>query len=231
MNTPDNAPDRQYRVDFATVRADWPLFLLLAIDFGYGLVSLPMMPAEVPTHWGLSGAPDQYGPAWVNALVLPAIGLLLYLSLLALPLIDPLRRNYALFTDTLRFVRWLLVLFAIGLHVVVVRVSLDHAIEVDFAVRLGVALLIVALGNRMGTMRRNFFIGIRVPWTLSSEEVWNRTHRMAGRLWVVGGIGLVAAAFLPAKLGMTVFTTLIVILVAVPVLYSWRLYRRIANGA
>ena len=215
--TVTTTPDPQYRVDATTLRADWPLLVLLAADFIYGFVLWPSMPAIVPTHWGLSGAPDGYGPAWIVALGLPATTLATYALLLFLPLADPHRRNYALFADTVRFVRWLLVLFMVGLHVVLVRAALGADIDVGFVVRLGLALLFVLLGNRMGRMRQNFFIGIRVPWTLSSEEVWNRTHRFAGRLWVAGGLAMIVAAFLPSRPGAAAFMAIVIVLVAVPI--------------
>lgn len=222
-------PERQYRVDAATLRGDWPLLVLLAADIVYGLLMWPSMPEIVPTHWGISGEADGYGPAWIIALGLPATALATYALLLFLPLIDPRRRNYALFEDTVRFLRWLLVLSTIGLHVVLVRVALGADIDVDFVIRLGVALLFTLLGNRMGRMRQNFFIGIRVPWTLSNEEVWNRTHRFAGRLWVVGGLAMIAAAFLPPPAGVAVFVAVATVLVVVPIVYSWRVHREVGE--
>ena len=229
MSTNEKSVERGYRVDGAMLRADWPLLVLMIADLAYGLWSWSAMPERVPVHWGLSGEPDRFGPAWVNAIGMSVLAFALYALMLLLPLIDPRRRNYALFEDTVRFVRWLIVLFAIGMHVVLVRVSLGSDLQMDFVVRLGVALLFLLLGNRMGRMRQNFFIGIRVPWTLSSEEVWNRTHRMAGRLWVVGGLGMVLSAFLPAPVGIAVFGAIVAVLVIVPIVYSWRIHRQLGD--
>ncbi len=219
--------ERDYRVDSAALRGDWPLLLLLAADIAYGFIMWPSMPEVVPTHWGISGQADGYGPAWIIALGLPAMSLATYALLLFLPLIDPRRRNYALFGGTVRFVRWLVALFLIGLHFVLVRVALGDDMDVAFVIRLGIALLFTLLGNQMGRMRQNFFIGIRVPWTLSSEEVWNRTHRLAGRIWVAGGLAMIAAAFLPPPIGVMVFVAIAVVLAVVPIVYSWWIYRDI----
>jgi uncharacterized membrane protein len=230
MNTPESEPAPRYRIDGALLMRDLPLLALLLLDFGYGAYSLSGMPAQVPIHWGIDGTPDRYGPAWVNALLIPAIGVGTYLLMLVLPLIDPRRRNYGLFGDTLRFFRWTLVLFAIGLHVTLVQVSLGSEVAVDFVVRLGIALLFVALGNHMGRLRQNWFIGIRVPWTLANEEVWNRTHRAAGRLWVIGGLLLVGAAFLPPRSGAMALGAVLAVLVVVPIVHAWVLHRRIAGA-
>jgi len=218
-----------YRVGRDTLKGDAPLLAILLADLVYGLLSLRALPARVPVHWGASGEVDGWGPPWMNALLPPAIAAGLYLLFLFVPLVDPRRKSYALFPDTLRFFRWLIVLGLVGLHVVLVRVSLGDAIRVDFVVRLGIGLLFAALGNRFGKLRQNFFFGIRVPWTIMNEEVWNRTHRMAGRLWVAGGLLLAAAAFLPPRPGIAAFVVVTVVLVAVPVLHSYVLYRRIAG--
>lgn len=222
-------PERDYRVDATALRGEWPLLLLLAADIAYGFLIWPSMPEIVPTHWGISGQPDGYGPSWIIALGLPATTLAIYALQLFLPLIDPRRRNYALFEGTLRAVRWLVALLMIGLHFVLVRVSLGDDMDVDFVVRLGIALLFTLLGNQMGRMRQNFFIGIRVPWTLSNEDVWNRTHRFAGRIWVVGGLAMIAAAFLPTPIGNAVLAAIAVVLVVVPIVYSWWIYRDIGE--
>ena len=230
MNANEKMVEREYRVDGAMLRADWPLLVLMAADLVYGVVSWSAMPERVPVHWGLSGQPDGFGPAWVNAIGMSLLAFALYALLLFLPLVDPRRRNYALFGDTVRFVRWLVVLFAIGMHVMLVRVSLGSELQVDFIVRLGIALLFLALGNVMGRLRQNYFIGIRVPWTLSNEEVWNRTHRMAGRMWVVGALGMIVSAFLPAPVGMAAFVAIVLVLVVVPIVYSWRIHRQVGGA-
>jgi immunity protein, SdpI family len=228
MDEKEHVPPAPYHVDRATVRPDLPLLLILLVDLVYGLYSLGKMPERVPVHWGMGGQVDRYGPAWMNALLFPGITIAVYLLLLYLPLIDPRRRNYALFADTLRFFRWAIVLLLVGAHVVIVRASLGSSISVDFAARLGMGLLFAALGNRFGTLRQSFFFGIRVPWTISNEEVWNRTHRAAGRLWVAGGLVMAAAAFLPAVPGMVVLVGGLIILSVVPIVHSYLLYRRLA---
>lgn len=230
MTTSTHETESRYRIDGALLRSDLLLLVLLLLDMAYGIYVLGAMPAQVPVHWGLDGVPDDYGPAWMNALLIPAMAAGVYVLMLLLPLIDPRRRNYGLFIDTLRLFRWALVLAMIGLHITVVQASLGSDIAVDFVVRLGVALLFVALGNSMGKLRQNWFIGVRVPWTLSNEEVWNRTHRAAGRLWVVGGLVLAAAAFLPPESGTVAMGIVLSVMVIVPIVHAWRLHRRIVGA-
>lgn len=216
-----------YRVDRATLLGDLPIIAALVGDLAFGLWAWSRMPARVPVHWGVSGQPDRWGAPWENALLMPLIGIAVYLLLLFLPLIDPRRASYALFGGTLRLFRAVLALFSVALHVAVTLASLGHAVDVGTLVRVEVPLLFILLGNQMGRLRHNWFVGIRVPWTLESEEVWNRTHRMAGPVWVTGGFAAFAGAFLPPIPGMVVFLSVLAVLIVVPIVYSYRLYHRL----
>ena len=96
----------------------------------------------------------------------------------------------------------------------------------ELAMRLGIPMLFVALGNRFGKLRHNYFFGIRTPWTLANEDVWQKTHRMGGTLWVVGGLIQMAAAFLPSRVGLAVAGAVFVAMVVGPIVYSYRISRR-----
>jgi uncharacterized membrane protein len=230
MNVPETDAPAPYAVNRATLRHDAPILVLLALDLVFGLVVFSRLPERVPVHWGLSGQPNGWGPAWMNAVLLPGVACAVYALLLFIPLIDPSRRNYALFGDTVHFFRGVIVTFLVGLHVLVVLASFGEKVDIGLAMRIGVPLLLVAIGNRFGRLRHNFFFGIRVPWTLANEEVWNRTHRMAGRLWVVGGLLLVPAALLPPAPGLAVFVSGMLVLSIVPIVYSAVIFRKLPSG-
>lgn len=208
------------------MRKEWPLLLLLLADLALMLWALPQMPREVPIHWNIQGEVDDYGPGWVNAVLPAALAWVLYLGTRYLPLIDPKRAAYDKFSGSMRLIRWSLVLLAMAMHVSLVLVSLGHPVAVPFIIRLATALLFVVLGNEMGRLRQNYFVGIKLPWTLASEDNWNRTHRLAGRIWVAGGLIQVAAAFLPGTWGAVVFGAVLVAMIGVPIIYSYRLYRQ-----
>jgi uncharacterized membrane protein len=94
-------------------------------------------------------------------------------------------------------------------------------------VQLGVGALFIILGNYMGKLKHNYFMGIRTPWTLASEEVWYRTHRMAGPFWVIGGLLFIATSFLTT--GLLAKTILIIIfgIIAIPIVYSYVIFKRL----
>jgi len=221
-----------YRVDRALLVRDWPVLLLLAADVVFGLAIWPRLPVRVPTHFGFDGTPNGWGPPWVDAILLPGMTIGIYLLMLLLPLLDPRRANYARFPTTLRVFRFSLTGLFVAIHVVLVRASFGAVVNSAY-IQVAVALLFIVLGNSLGRVRFNYFFGVRTPWTLNNEEVWNATHRLTARLWVVCGVVLIPAAFLSGALGLAARIGLIAIMVVVPVVYSFMVYRRrvdMANG-
>lgn len=222
-----------YRVDRGICRTDWPLWLILAADVIFGLDALSKMPARVPVHWDLAGHPTGWGPAWMNALMMPAMAVAIYLLVVFLPLADPRRRNYVLFPSMLRVLRFCLPLMIVVIHVCVVLQTLHWGVTGAFGalvVRLVVPLLWIVLGNYLPQVRFNYFVGVRTPWTLDSESVWTATHRLAGPVFVICGLIGVLGAFLPPGPGLVVLIAATAGAVFVLVIYSWQLSRRISKG-
>lgn len=93
----------------------------------------------------------------------------------------------------------------------------------------GTALLFVVVGNVLGQIRPNFFVGIRVPWTLADEEVWRRTHRLAARVWVLGGLACLALAPVQAPWSPHAFVACLSVMGLAPVVYSYAIFRRLRN--
>jgi uncharacterized membrane protein len=224
-----NAPEPVYRVDRGLLKGDAPLLAILLADFAFGLWALPRLPEKVPIHWNLAGEADRFGPAWQNALLLPALAFGLWAILLVLPLADPLRKNYPRFPATLKLFRWLVPLLVVGLQVVIALSLLGLPLDPGQGGRAILAVVFIILGNSMGKLRHNWFVGIRTPWTIASEEVWTRTHRLAAPIWVAGGIVQLGAAFVPGVAGQALYAVALAAMVLVPVGYSFVLYRRLTS--
>lgn len=206
--------------------ADWPLLLLIALSLAAGWFVYPHLPPRIPVHWGLNGQPNGYGPPWMGAFFGGLLALGVYLLFAILPLVDPRRRNYESFRPFYRLLRWLVVLFLLLLGALTMSAGLGDHPPVKTIVPLGVSLLIVLIGNFLGKVKPNWFVGIRTPWTLSSEEVWRRTHRFAAPLWVAGGIAMLVSAFLPGKAQVVAFFGVFTALVVLPILQSYILWAR-----
>jgi uncharacterized membrane protein len=176
-------------------RTELPCWLLLAGMFFMAAISWSSAPAQIPVHWGLEFQPDRYGGKFEGLLFLPLMGLGLYIFLLFLaPRIDPGRANYPRFASTSAVLRIALLAFMAGIYALVhlwIR-GIEWSFGVLLPIMLGV--LFIVLGNLMGKVRPNWFIGIRTPWTLTSKVAWSRTHRLGGWLFIVCGFLWLASA-------------------------------------
>jgi uncharacterized membrane protein len=202
-----------------------PGIVLIAVSFALSALMYPRLPDPMPMHWDLLGNLDgEIARAW-GAFLVPAVAAGVWLLLLVLPRLsprefpmEPFARQWRAFEIAilgfLLFAQWLM------LHAAASQRPLPSRL---FQVGLGV--LLAALGNLFGKTTRNFFFGIRTPWTIASEEVWLRTHRFAGRLIVATGGLVVLAAFF--DLGSVLILPAVVLVVLVSVVYSYVIYRRL----
>jgi len=182
----------------------------------------------LPTHWDIRGQPNSFADKW-TALLIPALiagsaSLILYV----LPSIEP-RRAHLQRSQGLYLWTWLsILLVSVAVQLAIISVALHWRIHGTSFVLGGMGAMLAMMGNQFGKSRSMYLIGIRTPWTLASEEVWIKTHRFSGKLFVIGGLLVFAAAFMPVPIGMIVTLFLIVIMVAVlfPIGYSYILWRR-----
>jgi uncharacterized membrane protein len=173
---------------------------LVVVMFVAACWTLMRVPAgsQIPIHFGLQGAPNGWAPAPVGLFLLPVAGALLWTSRVVLPRIDPRGRNlvrsgkaygtiWMASTVVLMLLEGQIIATALGSNVP--RLQLVTAL-------IGGFLAIV--GNVLGKLRWNYTVGIRTPWTLSNERVWDQTHRFAGWAFVIGGVVLLVSAFAPS---------------------------------
>ena len=152
--------------------------------------------ATVPIHWDAAGNANGYGPAMLGFLLVPLITVGLMAMFSVIPKVEPRRDNLERSASAYRTVAVAITVLMFGIHWVVVLAGTGRDAPVALVVGGGVGLLFAALGNVMTTVRSNFMFGVRTPWTLSSERSWDRTHRLVGRLFVLAGVGFIAASLL-----------------------------------
>ncbi len=201
-----------------------PLVLLGALVFA--AVVFPDLPDRVPTHWNLRGEADDWMAKWPGAFLIPGLGLATWLLILGLRSVDPRRSHYERFDETFWLLLNVLSVYFALFGVLMLGAALGWPIDMTRAVILSVAVLFIALGNYLPRVKSNWWIGIRTPWTLESEAVWRETHRVGGRLFVLGGVVAGLSVVLPAALRMWVSLTGLVLAGLVPVVYSYVLWRR-----
>lgn len=207
-----------------TIRRELLLILLTAIPIAYLLFNWRFPSDQMPIHFDLNGEPNGYG----SRLVFLFLPLGLYLLMLVLPFIDPKKSNYEIFSDTFFKLRIILSVF-IGIIDSVIIYNVLHGIEkMGLLIPILVMLIFTLLGNYMGNIRPNYFVGIKVPWTLNNDVVWIRTHKLAGKLWFCGGLIGIAALFV-FKNPTMVMVPLLLIITIVPIVYSYIIYQKITN--
>jgi len=199
--------------------------LFIAAAIGVAAWLYPGLPEQIPTHWNMEGEIDDYTPKPWGVAILPAMALFTFAIMRLIPVISPRGFRTDKFIDVINVFTVVLVGFTSGIAILVLLAANGkdvHLNEITFA---GVGLLFVVLGNYMGKVRKNFFIGIRTPWTLASDEVWARTHRLGGRVFVLVGLFMMANSVLRIPEAWLIGS--IVVVALVPVVYSFVIYRKI----
>jgi uncharacterized membrane protein len=151
------------------------------------------LPARIPMQWGLDGQVNWYGSRasiWLTA-SLPAA---LYALMKIVPRVDPRRDSYRKHAAAYRSTVVATIILMVAIHGIVLAASLGVPVAVDTFVKAGVGVLLVVIGNVLTQARPNYTFGIRLPWTLASERVWRKTHRLGGPVFVAAGLGFIGVA-------------------------------------
>jgi len=183
-----------------------------------------MLPEIMASHWDAVGGVNGYCPAFLGAFLIPILSVVLFLLFLAIPRIDPLQANIEAFKkDYYRFI-FVMILFLFIVHAQSLLWNLGTQISFNLTVPLLLGGLFFYVGDLLGKVKRNWFIGIRTPWTLSSDEVWDRTHRFGEWLFKAVGILSVLSVLLPTGAIMVVVVLIIAAAIATCV-YSYFVFR------
>jgi uncharacterized membrane protein len=206
------------------------LFIAL-LAAAFSIWAYSRLPQVVTTHWNFKGEPDGTSSRLVAAVLLPLFLVVLPLIFRVLPKIDPKGENYAKFSDAYWLIANTVVLFLAGVHVVVLLNAMGTPVDINLVIGLGVGLLLMVMGNYLGKVQPNWFMGIRTPWTLASEQVWRKTNRTAGWLFVLAGLLIAIAAFIPTIPTTMVMGVAIAIAAIIPVVQSYVLWRKERTNA
>jgi uncharacterized membrane protein len=207
-------------------RTYWVVAILMVVAaWAASAVMAPRLPATVPTHWNIHGKVDGHGPKAMNLVILPAVmtGMLGFFRLL--PVLSPKPFEVVPFRSTYLYLMVLVVGLFGYMHALLLYASATGHVAIWRAFIAGAFLGFALLGNVMGKVRRNFYIGWRVPWTLASDRVWNDTHRLAA--WLSVACGLVGFAIVIAGLSILAAVAVLVVALVVPVVYSFVHYKQL----
>jgi uncharacterized membrane protein len=203
------------------------ILILIAASFAIAGYAYNIIPeGKVASHWNTAGIVDGYMPKFFGLFLMPIISVALFLLLVFIPKIDPLRKNVDKFRSYYDSFILVIILFFFYIFMLTIIANLGYRFNMNYAIVPAFSILFIYLGAIMKKMKRNWFIGIKTPWTISSDEVWDKTHLLGGKLFIAAGVIAFLGIFFQDYLWLFV---LIPILAAafIPVVYSYLIYRKI----
>lgn len=194
--------------------------IIILIPVFLGLLLWNRLPEQIPTHFDFNGTTDGWSSKPFTVFGLPLLMLAVHWFCIGCTAIDPRRQNIG--RKMMLLVLWSVPVISLFAILSCYAAALGYDVDVSMAVSLLVGLLFIFFGNYMPKSGQSYTVGYKIPWTLHSEENWNRTHRLAGWLWIVGGLVMILSAVLKWHWAILVVLPMTVI----PVIYSAILYKK-----
>ena len=194
--------------------------ILILLPSLVGCVFWNQLPEEIPTHFNLLGQADGYNHKMSAIFGLPTLMLLMHWLLLFLMIKDPKSSNISSKIQVLIY--WIIPFVSCLSMISIYGASLGYSMMSGILAQIFMGVIMIVIGNYLPKTRRNYIIGIRLPWTLENDENWSKTHRLAGKIWVLGGLLLFLNAFVQLYVYWVFFLTLFFVVI-IPSVYSYQL--------
>ncbi|MBW2989946.1 DUF1648 domain-containing protein [Candidatus Woesearchaeota archaeon] len=190
------------------------LFLigLIVLMFIVSFAAYPKMPERMPTHWDAEGNVDGYGSRFTGLFLMPIFLSGIYLLFLFLPKIMVYQKNFERFKDHFYGFKLVFVLFFIAIYTAMLLPNFGIKVNMAYIMIPSLAALFFYIGHMLKFAKRNYFIGIRTPWTLADEEVWDKTHKLGSKLFTYLSLIILSAMFFPKKFAWIVLSPIILII-------------------
>ena len=205
----------------------WQLIItsiIILLPIVTGLLIWNHLPEQIVTHWSGNGEPDGWSGRGFTILGMPSIFFVVHWICVFFTACDSKNKNQS--SKVFNMVLWILPIISLLVCGFTFAIALGNDVNIGMMVRVLLGLMFLLLGNYMPKCKQNHTIGVKVTWTLRNEENWNKTHRFTGRLWVLGGLILLATMFVPMENFMYVFLPLIFITALAPMIYSYAYYKK-----
>lgn len=201
--------------------------LVVLLPMLFGLLVWNRLPQSMTTHWRADGSANGWSSRAFAVFALPGFMLLAHWFCIFCMVKDPKNVNQS--GKVFGMVLWILPVSSLFANGMIYAFALGMKFNTNILVATSMGLLFVLIGNYLPKCRQNTTIGIKVKWALEDEENWNATHRVAGRVWVAGGLLMLVAAFLPEMIGVLAVIVLATLLGVIPTVYSWRFAQKQKN--
>lgn len=214
------------------VSIDVLIWAIIVIQITIGIYGFIVLPDTVPIHWGVNGQANGYGPKWIDTFLFPLMSIGIYVLIRALLAAGPRLGGRQATATNLQIAKVMIaaiILFMLVIQLATIAQSLGVGFDMTTVVMLAVSVLFIFIGNYMGKMRRNFWMGIRTPWTLTNAVVWERTHRLGGWLFVAVGLIGIVCSFIPSLRLWGIIVPIIAVCIFLCI-YSYVCYRQQMHG-
>jgi uncharacterized membrane protein len=204
------------------------IFALVLVSFALSAYFYPALPDQIPSHWNYLGEVDGYMGKFWGLFLMPLIILAASVLFLYLPLIDPLKNNYSKFRKHYDGFIMVFVIFMLMVQAFTILWSLGYKVSPNYVFPIGLGLLFYYIGVVIENAKMNWFIGIRTPWTLSSEEIWDKTNKLGGKLFKISG----AISVISILFGKYAFIVVMIPIIGssiYTILYSYLEYKKLKN--
>jgi uncharacterized membrane protein len=205
------------------------VIMLALIPVGYLSYIYPSLPETVPTHFDLSGNADAYGAKytiWFPILLISAIIIGMHFLFKILPKIDP-KKSANQSPAMLGKLSVFLAVFMALIEISIIQATAGNTAILNKTLIPALGLLFAFIGNYMYSVKPNYFVGLRVPWTLENEDNWRKTHQYMSKFWVAGGLLiLVIGLFTNLATGLVIMFCILLVITVLPVIYSYKLFKQ-----
>lgn len=213
------------------LKKELPLIVIVLLPFIYLAYLWNDLPNKVPVHWNIKGEIDRYGEKSELILIPILLPLLTYIIFIVVTKIDP-KNKLDKMGSKLEKIKFLLTTLMSILALFIIYSAKHQTFTNPNYIILLIGLLYLILGNYFKTIKANYFIGIRTPWTLENETVWNETHKLGGKMWFVGGLIIVISSLMLEKqTNFTLFIVITAIITVTPVVYSYLKFQNLKKQA
>lgn len=212
----------------SSIQKEIPLLVIVLIPFIYLFSIWDKLPEKIPLHWNIEGEIDRFGEKYEIILIPILLPLMTYILFSIIPKIDP-KRKIKQMGKKYHVLKTVITVLTSLIAIIIIYAALHKTLFNPNYMVLLIGLLFVFLGNYFKTLRPNYFIGIKTPWTLENETVWNKTHLLAGKLWFIGGLIIVLGSLiLDKKPNFILFIGITIIISVIPIVYSYVKYRQLS---
>ena len=195
--------------------------VVLLLPILAGVVLWEQLPEQIPTHWNLQGEVDSWSSKAFAVFGMPLILLAVQWLCAFATNADPKKANHS--QKVMHMVLWIVPVVSLIIFTAMYSTALGKSVRVEVILPLILGLAFTIIGNYLPKCKQSYTIGIKLPWTLNSEENWNKTHRFAGRIWLVCGLVIMVSAFVG---GIGILIAAAAVMVLVPCIYSYILHRK-----